>query len=1124
MEQRRCGRVAGIGSLVAVAVVCGVLVISAWGQLTLSTGAGLASQSLGSGTPFTPTTAVAPHPSLTCTVSVNGENVSNNAVQTAIDSARAGSTICLGPGTYPEQLNISKPLTLVGAGNSSTVIAPIAPLVANTVDFDSGTVYASLTPAAAIILVANTTGVTIENLQVNGSAATATFTGCGEDYYGVDFQNAGGTLTGSVVSDIELPPALFGCQPGLGVYAYNGFFFTGKPASPTVAVTVTNSTIVRYDKGGIVCDDAGEVCTIASNTVAGVGANTSIAQNGIQVGFGASAVVTDNLVLGNHYTGPLAPLAGDYFEPGYASAGILVFDAGSTVQVAGNVLRGNDLGIAVVATPTASVGSNSIEQGYDYGITFDLNASLAYVGYPIYSSATPWSSTASYNVITNVNVGILVYDDNVTVTGGTMTAVNVSVESLTDDGSSSYAIAVDYLSATSNVSGALLGNISSFQASAAFVPRAIGTYALYGDNFTANPAAPPTRVADGVVFDAASVVVERCAVNGFVVGLYVNPTVLLATISYTQVTGTARLGGPVWGIWAGNLVYPVSEDSATLLLTDNTVIGPGGGTGSALAGGSGIIAGGMSVTITGNTISDFSAVLGSGGYSGYDWWEGTQSTGLLVGCPPAATACVVEGNTFYDNSIGVAVLLTNATFSGAYATGPVTIAHNLFNDNGGYGLFTEMVWAGGPRPTSYIDNNTFNDTLTGAPAMVLSGQPFDVTNNVLVGTSASGNQGPSQGQGGGPLLSTASIEATDYWTTGYDTVTLNANLFLQTSVFWSSTFSAGLGSTLSGGELVTFQESGLPAGTYWSATVDGTTGAVPAPQAIIADLQNGSSPYPFSVPSVESYLPTPAAGTVTVSGAPQTVSIVFKAVTFAVTFTETGLPSGLTWYLNLSNGQRFHTANTSLTFAEPNGSYSYMFGGSLLFPRYYSALPGSFAVVGQAVQISAAFSQARQVVLTEKNLPSGMMWWANFTGNYSFHSMNATMVFYLTAGTWTFTVQAANHDYTAKGHRFTVHNPLASPHKAVSYTERFKLWKFPTTFTETGLPGGSHWCVVVTGGGTFCSAGTTVTFSEPNGTYSYTLTTTAAGFSGAGGGFTVHGRTSVAVTFTDPPALPASHR
>ncbi|MGC8709927.1 MAG: hypothetical protein ACP5RL_06515, partial [Thermoplasmata archaeon] len=39
--------------------------------------------------------------------------------------------------------------------------------------------------------------------------------------------------------------------------------------------------------------------------------------------------------------------------------------------------------------------------------------------------------------------------------------------------------------------------------------------------------------------------------------------------------------------------------------------------------------------------------------------------------------------------------------------------------------------------------------------------------------------------------------------------------------------------------------------------------------------------------------------------------------TYGVTFSETGLPSGSIWYINLTNGQFFSLSGSSITFYEP---------------------------------------------------------------------------------------------------------------------------------------------------------------------------------------------------------------
>ena len=63
----------------------------------------------------------APNP--TCTVQV----VAGQSIQNAIDGAATGATVCVGPGTYQENLLINKDgITLKGAGPENTVLEPPA--------------------------------------------------------------------------------------------------------------------------------------------------------------------------------------------------------------------------------------------------------------------------------------------------------------------------------------------------------------------------------------------------------------------------------------------------------------------------------------------------------------------------------------------------------------------------------------------------------------------------------------------------------------------------------------------------------------------------------------------------------------------------------------------------------------------------------------------------------------------------------------------------------------------------------------------------------------------------------------------------------------------------------------
>jgi hypothetical protein len=305
-----------------------------------------------------------------CSIVVSHENVGNNALQTAINSAHAGETICIGHGSFPEQITIATPnLRLVGAGVGVTTIAPTAGVV-NAVDWDSASNPEY--PLIAVVLIDNVSGVTIAGLTVNAAGAAASITGCTPGIVGVDFQNVtSGALVRSVVTGAELSPALLGCQSQSDVYAYTGYYTTGyTPAS--ASVTFTADLLTAYGKGGLVCDDPGLTCTVTATRVVGIGPTPAIAANGIQVAFGAVGHLVLDSVSANAYTGPYEAL--DWYGTavgqtvGYESAGILLYQAGAGTRVIDCRLLQDADGIAAYQDASDRIAGNVVTDSSAYGI------------------------------------------------------------------------------------------------------------------------------------------------------------------------------------------------------------------------------------------------------------------------------------------------------------------------------------------------------------------------------------------------------------------------------------------------------------------------------------------------------------------------------------------------------------------------------------------------------------------------------------------------------------------------------------------------------------------------------------------------------------------------------------
>ena len=121
---------------------------------------------------------------------------------------------------------------------------------------------------------------------------------------------------------------------------------------------------------------------------------------------------------------------------------------------------------------------------------------------------------------------------------------------------------------------------------------------------------------------------------------------------------------------------------------------------------------------------------------------------------------------------------------------------------------------------------------------------------------------------------------------------------------------------------VTFEESGLPSGTSWSVTFNGTTESS-ITNGITFSVPNGT--YPYIIASPQGYTVSNFSGTMTLNGKNITQVVIFAPIStteYTVTFTESGLPSGTLWSVTLNGTMESSTTNT-ITFTEPYGTYSF---------------------------------------------------------------------------------------------------------------------------------------------------------------------------------------------------------
>jgi parallel beta-helix repeat protein len=159
----------------------------------------------------------------------------------------------------------------------------------------------------------------------------------GANYFGVLVNGDVGAVkvnvTNSTITQIGESP-FNGTQHGVAIYY--------RALGGTASGLISGNTITNYQKGGITANGAVSA-TITNNIVTGQGPVAYIAQNGIQVGYGAKATVSGNTVTGNAYTGASLDDSAGILVVGGAFLGPYPYTVGLTITK--NTLTNNDVGI-----------------------------------------------------------------------------------------------------------------------------------------------------------------------------------------------------------------------------------------------------------------------------------------------------------------------------------------------------------------------------------------------------------------------------------------------------------------------------------------------------------------------------------------------------------------------------------------------------------------------------------------------------------------------------------------------------------------------------------------------------------------------------------------------------------
>ncbi|MFZ1024141.1 MAG: hypothetical protein WAN87_08395 [Thermoplasmata archaeon] len=303
---------------------------------------------------------------------------------------------------------------------------------------------------------------------------------------------------------------------------------------------------------------------------------------------------------------------------------------------------------------------------------------------------------------------------------------------------------------------------------------------------------------------------------------------------------------------------------------------------------------------------------------------------------------------------------------------------------------------------------------------------------------------------------------------------------------------------------VTLSESGLPLGTNWSVQL--TNGPTIS--------SNGSALSFFEPNGSYSFTATPTnpafasiRGSFTVNGTDVSQTLTFALTTYPVSFAEQGLPSGATWYVNISGGSSYRSIGTTLNFREPNGTYDYRVATS--DSEYAPANPtGSFVVNGTSINRTVTFDLAAFTVTFSETGLSLKTNWSVSIGPRTYNSSSSLLPFPEANGSYAYTV-AGPADY-----QVAPASGIFSVEGSPTFVNVTFVKLHVVTIAESGLPIGTSWSATVNGTSEVSNS-TSVIFMEVNGSYSYTIGSAAGyGPNPANGTLFVHGAPlSMSVSF-----------
>ncbi len=301
---------------------------------------------------------------------------------------------------------------------------------------------------------------------------------------------------------------------------------------------------------------------------------------------------------------------------------------------------------------------------------------------------------------------------------------------------------------------------------------------------------------------------------------------------------------------------------------------------------------------------------------------------------------------------------------------------------------------------------------------------------------------------------------------------------------------------------VKFNETGLPAGTPWWISLNGGALVESTQSTLLIPVSNGNYIYqvyaPTDYPSAVYYVKaSQASGSFVVNGAPVAVTpaIKFTSLIWSIKFTESGLSTGASWNVTLSNTTWSRTDVANAPSSIPfdglyNATYSYVVktasgcsasptSGTYVVSGASKTIAVTFSCGGGALPASTSLVHAPTlgnqvhpyviccggggapdyaVTFTESGLAPGTTWSVNVSG-WTIAQNTSSILFEIPNGSWNYSVGVLD-GFTALPQASVVTVNGA----AVNASIQFLATLYEVKFTESGLAASTPWWVGLNGG------------------------------------------------------------